>query len=373
MYEAFYGLKSKPFQLSPDPHFYFGSKQHRRARAYLDYGVSRNDGFIVITGEIGAGKTTVLRSLLDGLERSNVVTGHLVTTQLDAEDTLQMVAAAFGIRASGGRKAELLSALEAFLITQATQGKRCLLIVDEAQNLKPAAVEELRMLSNFQYGNQALLQTFLIGQPEFREILQRPEMEPLRQRVAATCHIGPLDLAETEAYILHRLKCAGSTGDPRFEPGAIEALHRASAGVPRRINSLCDRALLHGYMENRKLITLADVEEVVRGFAEEATVPDRRGASLGRPSEGGQRALGAAVREGALALEPRALELDPAVGEALARRLGDLDVYHRDARMQRLEESLVRLERLHAQTIGTLQELVRAIRKDTSQDAEGSS
>jgi general secretion pathway protein A len=206
--------------------------------------VSRNEGFIVITGEIGAGKTTVLRSLIEGLHGSNVVAGHLVTTQLGAEDTLRMVGAAFGFRVKDVPKSELLITLEAFLISQTSKGKRCLLIVDEAQNLTPRAVEELRMLSNFQFGNQALLQSFLIGQPEFREILQRPEMEQFRQRVAATCHIGPLDREETQHYIEHRLKCAGSTGKPTFEPGAFEAVFKASGGIPRRINSVCDRLLL---------------------------------------------------------------------------------------------------------------------------------
>ncbi|MFO0445033.1 MAG: XrtA/PEP-CTERM system-associated ATPase, partial [Betaproteobacteria bacterium] len=226
MYEAFYGLTAKPFQLNPDPSFYFASKQHRRAKAYLEYGVSRNEGFIVITGEIGAGKTMVLRSLIEGLAGSNVITGHLVTTQLGAEDTLRMVGAAFGFRVKDVPKSELLITLEAFLISQTSKGKRCLLIVDEAQNLSPRAVEELRMLSNFQFGNQALLQSFLVGQPEFRAILQRPEMEQFRQRVAATCHIGPLDADETRGYIEHRLRCAGSKGKPSFEPAAFEGIFK---------------------------------------------------------------------------------------------------------------------------------------------------
>ena len=249
MYEAFYGLSTKPFQLNPDPNFYFGSKQHRRAKAYLEYGVSRNDGFIVITGEIGAGKTTVLRGLLTASTRADIVAGHLVTTQLDAEDTLRMVAAAFGFpprMPEGGAPLHL----EAFLLSHARQGKRCLLIVDEAQNLTPRAVEELRMLSNFQLGNQSLLQSFLVGQPEFREILQRPEMEQFRQRVSATCHIGPLDLEETQSYIEHRLKCAGANGKPDFEPAAFAAIYEASHGIPRRINSICDRLLLLGFMGN---------------------------------------------------------------------------------------------------------------------------
>jgi general secretion pathway protein A len=273
MYEAFYGLSSKPFQLNPDPDFYFASKQHRRAKAYLEYGVSRNEGFIVITGEIGAGKTMVLRSLIGSLNGSNVIIGHLVTTQLGAEDTLRMVGAAFGFRVKDVPKSELLITLEAFLISQTSKGKRCLLIVDEAQNLTPRAVEELRMLSNFQFGNQALLQSFLVGQPEFRQILQQPEMEQFRQRVAATCHIGPLDADETKGYIEHRLKCAGSTGKPSFEAAAFESLFKASGGIPRRINAVCDRLLLAGFLAGRAHLTVADVEEVVPNCSKRTPCP----------------------------------------------------------------------------------------------------
>ena len=361
MYEAFYGLTSQPFQLNPDPHFYFGSKQHRRAKAYLDYGVSRNDGFIVITGEIGAGKTTIVRSLLDSLAHSNIVTGQLVTTQLDAEDTLRMVGAAFGFRVQGIPKAELLSTLEAYLITQTSQGKRCLLVVDEAQNLTPRAVEELRMLSNFQLGNQSLLQSFLVGQPEFREILQRPEMEQFRQRVAATCHIGPLDQAETEAYIVHRLKCAGSSGEPAFEPSAYPAIHEASQGIPRRINSICDRVLLLGYMENRKHLTLADVKEVVREFTEEATVPRRRTASPRDAAGGAGGDTSVANALSSLDVELPLRQLDAEITDAMSLKLGSLDAEQRDERLQRLERSLMRLERINLQTLATLQELVHAL------------
>jgi hypothetical protein len=192
-----------------------------------------------------------------------VVIGNVVTTQLDAEDTLRMVGAAFGVRVKDLPKSELLMTLEAFFVNQVTQGKRCLLIVDEAQNLSARAVEELRMLSNFQFSNQSLLQTFLVGQPEFRAILQKPEMEQFRQRVAATCHIGPLDEDETQRYMEHRLKCAGSTGQPTFDHDAFPAIHKASQGIPRRINRLCDRLLLLGFM-GRTHLTLADVKEVLR-------------------------------------------------------------------------------------------------------------
>jgi putative secretion ATPase (PEP-CTERM system associated) len=270
MYEEFYGLKAKPFQLNPDPTYYFASKQHRRAKAYLEYGLLRNEGFIVITGEIGAGKTTIVRGLLESLDEDKVVAGNLVSTHLDAEDTLRMVGAAFGVHTKGISKADLLLALEAFLVTQASQGKRCLLIVDEAQNLTVKAVEELRMLSNFQYGNQALLQSFLVGQPEFREILQNPQMQQLRQRVIAACHIGPMDGDETQGYIEHRLKCAGAVDKPTFDTGTFEAIFDASGGIPRRINALCDRLLLLGFLENKVILNPEDVNEVSLEIQHEA-------------------------------------------------------------------------------------------------------
>ena len=359
MYEAFYGLTSKPFQLNPDPAFFFGSKQHRRAKAYLEYGVSRNEGFIVITGEIGAGKTTVLRSLIEGLHGSNVIAGHLVTTQLGAEDTLRMVGAAFGFRVKDVPKSELLITLEAFLISQTSKGKRCLLVVDEAQNLTPRAVEELRMLSNFQFGNQALLQSFLIGQPEFREILQQPEMEQFRQRVAATCHIGPLDHDETQHYIEHRLKCAGSTDKPVFGPGAFDGIYKASQGIPRRINSVCDRLLLLGFLGNRVQLTAEDVNEVVREITQESDVPRRR-AAVPVPSNEGGTATATATE---LDVDLNRIKLELPEAEAMSNQLASLAKDQRGDQLQRLERSLLRLERINLQTLATLQKLVNSISK----------
>ncbi|MBT9500997.1 MAG: AAA family ATPase [Burkholderiaceae bacterium] len=365
MYEAFYGLSSKPFQLIPDPNFYFGSKQHRRAKAYLDYGVLRNDGFIVITGEVGAGKTTLLRGLLDSLNQTSVVTGHVVTTQLDAEDTLRMVGAAFGVRVKDVSKSELLTTLEAFLVAQASQGKRCLLIVDEAQNLTMRAVEELRMLSNFQFGNQSLLQTFLVGQPEFRDILQRPEMEQFKQRIAATCHIGPLDQEETQRYIEHRLKCAGSTGKPSFDAEAFKAIFVASQGIPRRINSICDRLLLLGFMGNKMHLMLADVNEVVRDFAQEAAVPAKKAVTEPETDSGFGR-LGSS--ETALDIDLSRLKLSSSEAEKMTRHLVGLASDQQGDRLQRLERSLMRLERINMQTLAMLQKLVNAV-KDTSDES----
>jgi len=359
MYESFYGLSSKPFQLNPDPTFYFGSKQHRRAKAYLDYGVSRNEGFIVITGEVGAGKTTLLRTLIDSLHGSNVVVGHLVTTQLGAEDTLRMVGASFGFKVKDVPKSELLITLEAFLISQTSKGKRCLLIVDEAQNLTPRAVEELRMLSNFQFGNQALMQSFLVGQPEFREILQRPEMEQFRQRVAATCHIGPLDRDETQHYIEHRLKCAGSTGKPSFDPGAFDAIFQASGGIPRRINSVCDRLLLAGFLAGKNHLAVGDVNEVVREFAEESAVPVRPATADALGTDAG----GPTTTAAALDVDLDRMQLEPESADAMARQIGRLGQEQRVDQLQRLERSMMRLERTNLQILKLLQQLVLGLKK----------
>lgn len=360
MYEAFYGLNSKPFQLNPDPSFYFGSKQHRRAKAYLEYGLLRNEGFIVITGEIGAGKTTIVRGLLDSMEGSGVTAANLVSTQLDAEDTLRMVGAAFGVRVKDVSKADLLMALEAFLVTQVSEGKRSLLIVDEAQNLTPRAVEELRMLSNFQFGKQALLQTFLVGQPEFREILQHPNMQQLRQRVTATCHIGPLDVDETRGYIEHRLKCAGGTGRPAFDAAAFELIFKATAGIPRRINSVCDRLLLLGFLGNKENLSVEDVDEVVREMHDEAGGSANRHASVRAFLDSAAQNTGPDL---IVDIDLAKLQGAGALVDGLSSQLANLGAEQQGDRLQRLERSMLRLERVNLEILGMLQKLVGSLRK----------
>ncbi|MCP5227389.1 XrtA/PEP-CTERM system-associated ATPase [Accumulibacter sp.] len=361
MYESFYGLTSKPFQLNPDPTFYFASKQHRRAMAYLEYGLNQNEGFIVVTGEIGAGKTTIVRGLLNDLDPEKVVAAQLVSTQLDAEDTLRMVAAAFGVGTRSTGKSEMLLALEAFLVEVTGQGKRCLLIVDEAQNLTPRAVEELRMLSNFQFGTQALLQSFLIGQPEFRKIMQSPQMKQLRQRVIAACHIGPMDQDETQAYIEHRLKCAGSQGSPHFDAGAFEAIFEASKGIPRRINAHCDRLLLSGFLAGKSEFTRADVEEVAKELREETqstSVISSSGNSDGTESAANPQL----TDSGVLDIDLSRLELDASTAERASRAIADLKSGQAEQRMIRIERSIVRLERSNAAVLALIQQLVDAVR-----------
>src|SRR5437763_2645627 len=269
MYEAFYGFSGKPFQLNPDPAFYFGSRGHKRAYAYLQYGLYQSEGFIIITGEIGAGKTTIVRSLFEHLDREKVVAAQIVSTQLDADDMLRAVGIAFGLPLKSASKAIILGSLEAFLCQLMMENKRALLIVDEAQNLTPRAIEELRMLSNFQLGDQALLQSFLVGQPELRTMMQSPAMQQLRQRVIASYHLGPLDRAETQAYIEHRLHHVGWNEDPRFEPACFDLIHTWSGGIPRRINTLCNRLMLAGFLGEKHVIESNDVQAIAREIRDE--------------------------------------------------------------------------------------------------------
>ena len=369
MYESFYGLTKKPFQLNPDPSFYFGSRQHRRAMAYLEYGLHQNEGFIVITGEVGAGKTTLVRNLFSKLDPEQVVAANLVSTQLDADDTLRMVASAFGIPSKETNKANLLLSLEAFMVSIAKQGKRCLLVVDEAQNLTPRAVEELRMLSNFQLETHALLQSFLIGQPEFRHILQSPQMQQLRQRVIAACHIGPMDAEETQGYVEHRLKCVGWKDSPQFEPNAYQAIFEASGGVPRRINSVCDRLLLSGFLAEKRVFTREDVDEVAGEMSNETMAPkslnqrgDHADAINNRDYPIGNDHHLAPVGKGHEASQD---------AHQIAFSLSRNDLAARWIRVEesmlRLERTMVRLERSHS---ASLDLLVRMIDRLPSPDSD---
>jgi putative secretion ATPase (PEP-CTERM system associated) len=280
MYTSFYKLRGKPFSLTPDPKFFYGSKGHRRAFSYLEYGVLQEEGFLVITGEVGAGKTTLVRNLFNKLDTTAVVGAQLVSTQLDTDDTLRMVAASFGLPQEGC-KAVLLKRLEAFLMACREQRKRALLVVDEVQNLPADALEELRMLSNYQVGDRSLLQTFLVGQPEFRLTIQSPRMTQLRQRVIAAFHLGPLDVRDTHGYIEHRLQTVGWQGDPSFNKEAIGEIFSFTGGIPRRINALCDRLMLLGSMEEKHAFGKHDVREVIGDVQSETSFPGGAGVAAG--------------------------------------------------------------------------------------------
>lgn len=265
MYTEYFGLTGKPFQLSPDARFFFPSKEHKRALSFLQYGLSQADGFIVITGDVGTGKTTVVQTLLNDLDPNETTVANLVTTQLHEDDLLSLVAVNFGLDVDVPNKALLLRDLERLFIQRNREGKRVLLIVDEAQNLPARSVEELRMLSNFQQDGKPLVQVFLLGQEEFRATLLSSEFEQLRQRVIATYHLNPLDEEETRTYIEHRLGRVAWNEDPKFADAAFGRIFVFTAGVPRRINNLCDRVMLYAFLEECHEIDA----EVIRIVAEE--------------------------------------------------------------------------------------------------------
>ena len=256
MYDEHYGLSGRPFQLTPDPRFWFDIATHRKAMAYLGYGLSQGEGFIVVTGEPGTGKTTLVGHLMAKIDRDQLHVINIASTQIEPEDLLRMIAAGLGVEAPvGAPKADLLAAIERGLHAVARQGRRTLLIVDEAQALPVSGLEELRMLSNLQAGSHALSQIFLLGQSEFRDRLEGSDrLEQLRQRVIATHHLDPMGADEVEPYMAHRLNIVGWNGRPRFTGDAFDALYAGSNGVPRRLNQLAGRVLLHGAIEQIEVI-----------------------------------------------------------------------------------------------------------------------
>jgi putative secretion ATPase (PEP-CTERM system associated) len=270
MYDQFYGFSGRPFQLAPDPEFFFESLTHRKALSYLGYGLSQGEGFIVITGEVGAGKSTLAAHLVTSIDRQRLTVGQIVTSRLDGHELVRLATQAFGIAlpvASGADKAAALGALELFLQDQARAGRRCLLIVDEAQNLAVSALEELRMLSNFQLGAHPLLQILLLGQPEFRTTLNAPGLEQLRQRVIATHHLDAMEPDEVGLYVEHRLARVGWTGHPQIGPEVYRRLAEASGCVPRRVNQLANRLLLLGSVEQASLLDRDMLDEVIADLA----------------------------------------------------------------------------------------------------------
>jgi len=261
VYEKFYQFTGIPFLLTPDSRFFFGSSGHSRAIAHLVYGLAQEEGFIVITGEVGAGKTTLVEQLWSQLDRHSYFIARIVTTQVSPDDLLRLAMANFGIGDTPGLdKATLLRRFEFMVQEQRRAGRRCLLVVDEVQNLPLAALEELRMLSNITVDGKASLQTILLGQPQFRPILASHDAEQLRQRVLASYHLGPLTEAETRGYIEHRLKMVQWSGDPHWNDDAFLAVHRHTDGIPRRINTLCSRVLLYGALEEAHEISAATVD-----------------------------------------------------------------------------------------------------------------
>ncbi|MFV0275692.1 MAG: ExeA family protein [Parahaliea sp.] len=269
MYEQIFNFTAEPFRLSPDHHFRYEHGAYAKARAYMAYAYMRAEGFAMITGRPGTGKTTLIGDLIESLADESVKTANLVCTQLEANDLLKMVAYSFGINPQITEKGELLQRLTELLHRWNREGQRALLIVDEAQDLPMSAMEELRLLTNIQHNGNPLLQIFLLGQPELRELVLRPEMEQVHQRIVAASHLKSLEESETEAYIRHRLTRVGWRGDPAISKGVYPLIYRFSEGVPRRINLICSRLLLHCAVGQRHEVRIVDVKEVISELQDE--------------------------------------------------------------------------------------------------------
>ncbi len=325
MYESYYDLSGAPFQLTPDSRFYFESRAHARAVAHLTFGLAQGEGFVVVTGEVGAGKTTLIEHVLSQVSRETYAVARINTTQVSGEDLFRLAMAGYGIDAPEASKSTLLLRFEEVLGEHRLSGRRCLLIVDEAQNLSLAALEELRMLSNLTEGGRASLQTILLGQPQFRRMLASPDLDQLRQRVLASYHLGPLTREETRGYVLHRLGTVGWHGRPRWEDASFAAVFEHSGGLPRRINRLCSRVLLYGALEETDEITKAMVETTAEELAQDlegggAPVPAGGLVRMGRDLHADlHHALHGEAHDGGAALAELRLRLD-ALESRVARR-----------------------------------------------------
>jgi type II secretory pathway predicted ATPase ExeA len=262
MYEAFYGLKEKPFTLSPDPQFLYLTQQHLMALSLLEYGLEQRAGFVLITGEVGSGKTTLIRHLL-GRISEDVTVGLIANTHRAFGPLMQWVLLAFGLDYKGKEHAERYQTFVEFLLEEYRWGRRVLLIVDEAQNLDGETLEELRVLSNINADKDFLLQTILVGQPELRTTLRGPAMRQLAQRISVDYHLKTLGRTETHAYVRHRLQIAGGSPDI-IAREAVEFVFGGTGGVPRLINSLCDTALVYGFAEQRRIIDAELMAQVIR-------------------------------------------------------------------------------------------------------------
>ena len=343
MYEEHFGLARKPFQLSPDAQFFFPSEEHRRALSFLQYGLSQGDGFIIITGNVGTGKTTLVQALLaeldEAAEDSDLSVATIVSSNLGQNDLLQSVAHNFGVHVRDTGKATLLRELEHNFTQQAKARRRILLIVDEAQNLPPESVEELRMLSNFQMNGKPLVQIFLLGQQEFRATLLSEGFEQLRQRVIATYHLKPLSEDETRTYIEHRLAIAGWRHNPRFTDDAFPAIYSFCEGVPRRLNNLCDRLLLFAFLEELDTINAAVVQNVYEEIGSEffGGLPDVADASAALEVNRNNPAS----TSHAAASAPRVFDSPDAPLENVARGIFDkADVQNRLTALERAVDTL---------------------------------
>lgn len=270
MYTKYFGFNEKPFTLTPNPRFIFLSKNHKEAFAHLLYGINNHYGFIELIGEVGTGKTTVLRTLLAQLQEENYRTALIFNPCLSGSELLRTINHEFGLEAKSDYTNELLAELNRFLLSETSNGRTVVLVIDEAQNLKPEVLEQIRLISNLETDNDKLIQIILAGQPELEALLERPDLRQLNQRIAVRYRLRSMSMNETREYIKHRMEVAGDTGGVSFTRYAIKWIHLYTRGVPRMINILCDRSLLIGYGDERRRITSGIVS---RGIKEILNLP----------------------------------------------------------------------------------------------------
>ena len=264
MYESFFALKEKPFSLTPNPRYLYLSKTHNEVYAHLIYGIENRAGFVEVTGEVGTGKTTILRTLLANLDETKYRVAFIFNPKLTAFDLLRNINREFGVSEDGGSNSELIHTLNSFLLSENQAGRTPILVIDEAQNLSGEVLEQIRLLSNLETADDKLIQVILVGQPELRHHLSDHSLRQLNQRIAVRYQLRPLNREESRAYVLHRLKIAGRPDGSIFSSAALNEVFSASGGVPRRINLICDRALLTAFTESRSVVTPRDVKQAVR-------------------------------------------------------------------------------------------------------------
>jgi putative secretion ATPase (PEP-CTERM system associated) len=312
MYERFYGFRERPFSLTPDPSYLYPSRVHREALSHLRYGIEGHAGFTVITGEIGCGKTTLLQTLLRSIDRKTSIS-RLMNTMLDSRELLEAIMLDFGLDPGQGRsKPYLIRDLAQFLVNERQAGRLALLIIDEAQNLSVSALEEVRMLSNFETEKSKLIQIVLVGQPNLRDLLARHDLEQLRQRVTVSYHIEPLTAEETHAYVNHRLRHASIGAPLTFPRQVTDVIHAHSRGVARMINVIADAVLLYGYGSDKRVIDLELTNEVVNDLGLDGQAPSNtdtlRPADTPRPAGSSAMASAVDVQDVALLRSPLATD-----------------------------------------------------------------
>jgi putative secretion ATPase (PEP-CTERM system associated) len=360
MYERFYDLRERPFALSPDPDYLYPSRVHREALDYLRYGLETHAAFVVITGEIGSGKTTLLQALLRGLDSQTTV-GRIVNTMLDPRELLETIVIDFGLDATGKSKPLLLRDLAQYLVDQRLAGRMVLLVIDEAQNLSLAALEELRMLSNLETEKSKLLQIVLIGQPNLREKLSAPELEQLRQRITVSYHLAPLDAVETGNYINHRLRRAAIHAPLEFPREVTDAIHARSRGVPRIVNVICDAALVFGYAEERRQVDLPLIQEVLGELEATGVLPRTDRPAIPRQAAPALPPASPAPVVGLTQAQPAYAQVSAAPAAGAVERMAE-SLVGRTAQLDEREQALRQRERELAEQRRILAEEYRLLR-----------